>query len=262
MRMQSHAMAASGEAAGARLLPQTLVVPPLLPILLASVAGAVDATTFLALFGLFVAQATGSFVIVGVEIVRRDPSSLIPILATPLFFAAGVAIGLLATAQRRAHNALALSLGLEVVLLLGYMLTGLAEGPFASASVPPAVVAAVLGLLAMGVQSAAVRLNLPGVPSTNVMTTNTTQLAIDLAQWLMASLQASGSMPDATARAVRAEAAAKIITLAPIMGAFLIGSIAGSVGFAALGFWCLLPVILIMLAVIGWLLWRVPKTPD
>jgi uncharacterized membrane protein YoaK (UPF0700 family) len=147
-------------------------------------------------------------------------------------------------------------------LLLGYMLTGLAEAPFTSASVPPAVVAAVLGLLAMGVQSAAVRLNLPGVPSTNVMTTNTTQLAIDLAQWLMVSLQASGSMPDATARAVRAEAAAKIIALAPVMGAFLIGSVAGSFGFAALGFWCLLPVILIMLAVIGWILWRVPKTPD
>jgi uncharacterized membrane protein YoaK (UPF0700 family) len=254
-----NASASFSETAEARLSPQAFVAPPLLPILLGTVAGAVDASTFLGLFGLFVAQVTGSFVIVGVQIVTHNPISLIAILAIPLFFAAGVAASLLATAQRRAHNALALLFGLETILLLGYMLTGLATGPFTSSSAPAAVVAAVLGLLAMGVQSASVRLNLCGVPSTNVMTTNTTQLAIDVAQWLMAIRRASGPRPDAAARRERAEAAAKLAALTPIMGAFLIGSFAGGVGFATLGFWCILPVILIMLTVIGWALWRAPE---
>jgi uncharacterized membrane protein YoaK (UPF0700 family) len=246
----------ASEAVDARLSPATLLAPAPLPILLAAVAGAVDATTFLALFGLFVAQATGSFVIVGVQIVTHDPTSLIRILAVPLFFAAGVAAGFLATAQRRAPIALALSLGLEATLLLGYMLTGLVAGPFTSGE-PPAALAAVFGLLAMGVQSAAVRLLLRGVPSTNVMTTNTTQLAIDVTQWLIAIRHASGPMGNATARAVRDAAAAKIIALAPIMGAFLIGCAAGGVGLAVLGFWCLLPPLLGVLAVIGWALQQV-----
>ena len=148
---------------------------------------------------------------------------------------------------------------LRACQIRGRQATPLATGPFTSAGAPAAVVAAVLGLLAMGVQSAAVRLNLHGVHSTNVMTTNTTQLAIDVAQWLMAIRRASGPIPDAAARRERAEAAARIAALMPIMGAFLIGSFAGGIGFVTLGFWCLLPVILIMLAVIGWALWRAPE---
>ena len=42
-----------------------------------------------------------------------------------------------------------------------------------------------LGLSAMGVQSAAVRVLLPGVASTNVMTTNTTLFAIDTGELLL-----------------------------------------------------------------------------
>jgi uncharacterized membrane protein YoaK (UPF0700 family) len=67
-------------------------VPLAVPVLLAFVAGAVDACTFLALFGLFVAQLTGSFITVGVQIVKHDPAALLHLLALPLFFIAGAAI--------------------------------------------------------------------------------------------------------------------------------------------------------------------------
>ena len=40
-----------------------------MPMLLSFVAGYVDSYTYLALFGLFVAQVTGSFVIAGAELV-------------------------------------------------------------------------------------------------------------------------------------------------------------------------------------------------
>ena len=45
-------------------------VPALTPMLLSFVAGYVDSYTYLTLFGLFVAQVTGSFVIAGAELVR------------------------------------------------------------------------------------------------------------------------------------------------------------------------------------------------
>ena len=43
-----------------------------MPTLLSFVAGYVDSYTYLALFGLFAAQVTGSFVIAGAEFVTRD----------------------------------------------------------------------------------------------------------------------------------------------------------------------------------------------
>ena len=48
---------------------QPLTVPRILPACLGFVAGFIDACTFFALFHFFVAQVTGSFVIVGGQFV-------------------------------------------------------------------------------------------------------------------------------------------------------------------------------------------------
>ena len=50
-------------------------VPRIVPALLSFAAGYVDACTFLALFGLYVAQVTGSFVVAGAELVAHDEAS-------------------------------------------------------------------------------------------------------------------------------------------------------------------------------------------
>jgi uncharacterized membrane protein YoaK (UPF0700 family) len=238
-----------------RHLHPSLTVPRTVPLLLAVVAGAVDAETFLALFGLFVAQLTGSFVTVGVQIVTHDPGALIRVLGIPLFFVAGAAIVLVVDA-RRAPAALALSLTIEALLLIGFMATGIAAAPFASPDAPSAMLAAVFGLLAMGVQSAMVRLMLRGVASTNVMTTNTSQFAIDVTEWLIASWRASRAPQDSAVRQARAGAAGRIASLGPIMAGFFAGSVGGAVGFIVLGLWSLVAVIAIVLGLIGWALRR------
>ena len=165
---------------------QDAPVPLIVPVLLSFAAGYVDACTFLALFGLFVAQVTGSFVIAGAEFVARDEGFLIKVLAIPVFFGAGVLTTIFAELLRRSgRSALAWTLSLECMLLAAFLGLGVMV-PFArDPNAPLTLLAALLGLSAMGVQSALVRLLMPGTASTNVMTTNTTLIAIDSAELLL-----------------------------------------------------------------------------
>src|SRR5277367_1151725 len=63
-------------------------LPRWVPALLSFVAGYVDVYTFLALFGLFVAQVTGSFVTAGAELVTHDSSIVGKVLAIVAFLVA------------------------------------------------------------------------------------------------------------------------------------------------------------------------------
>jgi uncharacterized membrane protein YoaK (UPF0700 family) len=162
--------------------------PNAVPILLAAVAGFVDACTFLGLFGLFVAQVTGSYVLAGAHPVAGSPGAAV-LLAAPVFFAGGVAATLAAIVGHAvARCALAAALALETLLLVGLAASFAAGSPFAGPKTTPVVVASMFGIAAMGVQSAAVRLLMRGVASTNVMTANTTQIAIDATQLAWARL--------------------------------------------------------------------------
>jgi uncharacterized membrane protein YoaK (UPF0700 family) len=80
---------------------KAMQVPRLVVGLLAFVAGVVDACTVFALFGLFVAQVTGSFVLIGVQIVDADVINLIRTLAIPVFFLAGFGTRFSGRAGRR-----------------------------------------------------------------------------------------------------------------------------------------------------------------
>ena len=87
-------------------------------VLLAVVAGVVDSTTFMALFGLFVAQVTGSFVTLGVHIVTLDKTSLVSLVAIPFFFIGGVVVAMVAAAQASAARGFATALAIEAAMLL------------------------------------------------------------------------------------------------------------------------------------------------
>ncbi|HXP72859.1 MAG TPA: DUF1275 family protein, partial [Stellaceae bacterium] len=76
-------------------LPRSIAVPRPIPVLLSVIAGYVDSCTYLGLFGVFVAQATGSFVIAGTEIVKSEPGALAKMLAIPSFFLAGMVVTVL-----------------------------------------------------------------------------------------------------------------------------------------------------------------------
>ncbi len=94
-------------------------VKSLMPGVLSFVAGYVDGCTILGLFGLFVAQVTGSFVIAGAQLVAPDEGVLVKVLAIPVFFAAAVATTVMIALVRRHGRALVLSLAVECALLVG-----------------------------------------------------------------------------------------------------------------------------------------------
>jgi uncharacterized membrane protein YoaK (UPF0700 family) len=153
----------------------------LLPTVLSTTAGAVDVIGFLALGGLFTAHITGNVVIVAAHYVTGGFSQIGPLLAVPVFMAVMGLVTLASSAIARTGSyPLRPLLLLETALLAGFLLLGVGFGRFPDADSSMAVLAGMLGVAAMATQNVLVKLALKGAPSTAVMTTNITQLTVDL----------------------------------------------------------------------------------
>jgi uncharacterized membrane protein YoaK (UPF0700 family) len=112
--------------------------------------------------------------------------------------------------------------------------------------------ASLLGLFAMGTQSATVRLLMKDVASTNVMTTNTTQIGIDATELLLAWQARRRAPADAAVAAAYDAARARFGALFAIMLGFLVGTAIGTLAYVATGAWGLLVPLAIMCAVFAW----------
>src|SRR5579863_8975758 len=96
-------------------------VPKAVPMLLSFVAGYVDSYTYLALFGLFAAQVTGSFVIAGAELVTHDFGAAGTLLAVVAFvLAAALTAALIGTVHASSGAMLPRMLALEAALLAAF----------------------------------------------------------------------------------------------------------------------------------------------
>ena len=96
--------------------PSSARLRRLLPVALGYVAGYVDGCTFVALFGLFVAQVTGSFVVAGAILGVGRHSRLLDLFAIPAFILGAVVASALSTILRhRGLRAFPILLGLEGV---------------------------------------------------------------------------------------------------------------------------------------------------
>jgi uncharacterized membrane protein YoaK (UPF0700 family) len=219
-------------------------IPKSVPVLLSLLAGYVDSCTFLALFGLFVAQVTGSFVLAGTQLVAHENGGLVKLTAIPTFFIACVVVTVMAgPAARRARAALAGALALETVLLGGLFVALRVGAPIASPNDAAAVCASLCGLAAMGVQSGIVRLLIKGAPSTNVMTTNTSQLAVDATELFLTARARRRAPDDAALAAEHAQVRKRFDRLWPVVLGFLAGTIVGALAFARFNVWCVLAAI-------------------
>ncbi len=244
------------EIAPAAATAPEVALPRWVPALLSFVAGYVDIYTFLALFGLFVAQVTGSFVTAGAELVTHDVGITGKAIAIAAFlFAAALTAGLIALARDRNRAVLPWMLGFETLLLAAFTVMMFMTTPAANADDWGAILAGALGAMAMGAQSALVRLLMRGIPQTNVMTGNITQLGIETTELLLAWRRRRRYPDDLNEREFFAVRARLLVVLSIATG-FLLGAAAGAVGYAKAGLAGVPLAVLIVGALAVWALVR------
>ncbi|WP_229421062.1 YoaK family protein [Telluria antibiotica] len=206
-------------------------------------AGYIDTSAFVGLYGLFTAHVTGNFVLIGSELARPSHAGVLPLkfLAIPAF-AAGVVTARLMDVRcaRLGHNPARPLLGMQLALLTLFMAAGIAASPLAGPEAPLVLATGMFGTAAMGVQNAVGKLQLGRVAPTTVMTGNVTELLID-----MTDLACGRATPAVKARFAK--------FFWPVL-AFAAGCVAGGTAWMTFGFWCLLPalVLLAWLVLLDW----------
>jgi uncharacterized membrane protein YoaK (UPF0700 family) len=207
-----------------------------MPMLLSFVAGYVDSYTYLALFGLFVAQVTGSFVIAGAELVRHDTGVVGKLLAIVAFVvAAAITAALIALARDRGRAPMPWMLALEAGLLAVFVAIILLGPNIPSATDWHGIVAGLFAASAMGTQSVLVRLLMKGIPQTNVMTGNMTQLGIAITDLVIASRRFARSTQDIAAVQHYHSVRDQLLVVLSVTIGFLIGAASGAIAFVSAG---------------------------
>lgn len=228
--------AAAGQAA-----TEATVFRRTIPPMLSFVSGFVDTIGFLGLFGLLTSQVTGAFIAAGAAFVTHEPGLVSKLLAMPMFIVGAVAMTLLAAILKRAGlNPVPWGLALVAALIALFLAVAVAGQPFASADQLMARAAAVIAFIAMGAESALVRVLFKGSVPANFMTGNVTQVAVEATELVLAGLGVLNAGDPAADRARIATAKAQIKVLLPMIACFVLGSMIAAHAYIAIGFWSLL----------------------
>jgi uncharacterized membrane protein YoaK (UPF0700 family) len=204
--------------------------------LLSFVAGYVDSYSFIVLFGLFVANVTGSFVVAGAEIVGNHPGWTGKLLAiTAFFLAAFFTAAFIAYARRRGWSPMVWTLGLETLFLAAFAALVILEPPVTDPNAWRGITAGLFGAMAMGAQSAVVRLLMTGVPQTNVMTGNLTELGVAITELILARHRLARDPTDHESSVQCAGAREQLYRLVYVIVGFLIGTAVGPATYVAFG---------------------------
>ena len=201
---------------------------PSLPMLLSVNGGYVDTAGFLALHGLFTTHVTGNFVTLGAALVLGTSGAVAKLLALPVFCVVVMAVRLISVALMSSRfPGLRPILALKVALLFLGSGMAIALGPFASGDGWAAVLTGMTLVSAMAIQNAIHRIHMTALPPTTIMTGNTTQVMIDLADLMR-------GMPTETRNAIQA----RLSRMSGSLAAFAVGCAAAALMFAKQGIWC------------------------
>ncbi|NJO81022.1 MAG: DUF1275 domain-containing protein [Cyanobacteria bacterium RM1_2_2] len=199
--------------------------------LLSWVAGFVDTSAFIILFGLFTAHVTGNIALAGSSFVSSDEATTITrLLMIPVFMLSVAATSLLARyARHQKWPVFAVLLTAEAVALTVFLGVGISLSPSLLLDVQEDLIFPIgmAGVVSMAIQNALMK-EAKGVFKsyipTTVMTGNTTQLTIDMVQFCCAKLSNSNAkVPNPEAE----EALERISRVFPTILGFGLG------GFAA-----------------------------
>jgi uncharacterized membrane protein YoaK (UPF0700 family) len=221
-------------------------------LLLACVAGAVDAISYLGLGRVFTANMTGNTVLLGLALVQADVQEALRASLALIGFLGGAALGTWVVEQgppagmwpRTVTVALAIEWGLLCAFAIGWPLVGGASATLAARG--PLIV---LSALAMGVQSAAARrLDVSGIATTYI-TGTLTSLAARLMGWRYGAGVADPRDPRRVLRGVG--------LLAAVWGVYIAGAVVAGACMRlsqelAVGFPLLIMLVVIVIAAVHW----------
>ena len=201
---------------------------PGLPILLSVNGGYVDAAGYLALHGLFTTHVTGNFVTLGASLVLGTSGALAKLLALPMFGIVVLGVRLLSVALvAKRLPALRTILGLKVALLSTGAVLAIGFGPFDSGDGWAALLTGMALVAAMAIQNAIHRIHMGALPPTTIMTGNTIQIMIDLADLMR-------GVPADTREAIHS----RLSKMSAGVTAFAAGCAVAALIYAKQGIWC------------------------
>lgn len=198
--------------------------------LLSWVAGFVDTSAFIILFGIFTAHVTGNIALAGSSFVSSDQETTITrLLMLPTFMLTVALTSLLARyARRKQWPVFAVLLTAEAIALGVFLLVGTSLSPALLLDVQEEYILPIgmSGVVAMAVQNALMKESHGVFKSyipTTVMTGNTTQLTIDLVQFF------SGKFGSGEAAKQEAEEALERMSrFIPVIAGFALGGLAAA----------------------------------
>lgn len=163
--------------------------------LLSWVAGFVDTSAFIILFGIFTAHVTGNIALAGSSFVASDEGSTVTrLLMLPTFMLTVAVTSLVARfARGKKWPVFAVLLTMEAIALAVFLAVATSLSPSLLVDVQEDLILpiAMAGVVAMAIQNALMK-EAKGVFKsyipTTVMTGNTTQLTIDLVQYVVGKL--------------------------------------------------------------------------
>jgi uncharacterized membrane protein YoaK (UPF0700 family) len=199
-----------------------------LPTLLSFNAGYVDTAGFLTLQGLFTAHVTGNFVTIGAALAFGTAGVLTKLSALPVFCGVVLCtrlVGYGLPANDRGVLPAVLSVKL-ILLSLGATLA-IYWGPFQNSDSLHAWLTGMVLVAAMAIQNAAHRIHLGATPPSTLMTGNTTQVMIDLADYL------HGIPADKRGPTLR-----RLQQMTKAIACFATGALAAALLFGAAKMWC------------------------
>lgn len=215
-----------------------------LVLLLAWVGGFVDAIGFMTLYRLFTAHMSGNSVEFGVAVGTGVGSTALQKGVPIAVFVAGVAIGTVAnelSVRRGIRSTMAAPLFIEGVLLAAYLAwadshlgpNGVLQAPLKAGY----YLAAVLLVLAMGVQNSTLRRAGGERVRTTYITSVLTDLADALVGWAFAAHDRGRDDPDADLAGLAAQRRREALVLGGVWLIYTIGGISGAVTHRNVPYW-------------------------
>lgn len=192
------------------------------PVLLTVVGGAIDTIGFITLFGFFTAHVTGNLVMAGSGLVKGEDGLWIKLAALPLFILTVMVTKIFIDKSKKQQLILSHLFLAEAVFLTAFMVAGLYFQPFVDAGAITVALTGGLGLIALAIRNTASKTVIKHMSPTVLMTGNTTQLGINLTDYLVNR---------------SAKNAKDLGHSSALVFSFLIGALVGALLYIKLNFW-------------------------